>query len=601
MKLFKILLILFITSLSFAQRPIIAPKVTTDTMIVKNLFLYEHGSGQTNRFLTYSNTGNYWAQVPFTWTNIGSITNPIQSVYVEAPLYGIAFTTKNTSRAVWLRIQESSLPVNKTIYLPTATSAVLCGTATSPLTLNSDGNMSIAKATASIDGYLSANDWVMFNNKMSNPMTTTGDLIIGGSGGVPVRLPVGMNNEVLTIVNGVPTWSMPNIGGGFSGDTLNAFYLFVYNRGDIRSLKTDTINSLNYSDINFQKSIVPVGTNIDIGNINKWFRNFYSSYVNANEVKTILNYSYNSYVDNVYGRSQNNVKFAHDILPYSSNVKIGSNTDKFAFMHSRHFAGDTLSIDTVIMNRGYANTFRVGEIRLNGSSIISGIDNYINVASTRNLVLGESNVDNGDEGHNIIVGEGNNVSASKYSIALGGYNTLSAVHYSTAIGLGNKVNSMYSHTFGLGNEANASFQFIIGRYATIQGNPSAMNDTDNVFIIGNGTSANNRSNAFAVKRNGMVVVNSLRFPDGSIQTDAKPQSLFNEYREVLGNGDSLSFSIPSVSGYSYAGVIINGWHADSMGVGSVGYKKVGNNIVVKSNFTGDSGKRVCFTIIYRKD
>jgi hypothetical protein len=42
---------------------------------------------------------------------------------------------------------------------------------------------------------------------MENPMTTAGDLIVGGSGGTPVRLALGGEGKSLFIVDGVPAWS----------------------------------------------------------------------------------------------------------------------------------------------------------------------------------------------------------------------------------------------------------------------------------------------------------------------------------------------------------------------------------------------------------
>lgn len=42
-----------------------------------------------------------------------------------------------------------------------------------------------------------------------NPMTTAGDMTIGGASGIPARLAAGANDTVLTSVNGVPTWKSP--------------------------------------------------------------------------------------------------------------------------------------------------------------------------------------------------------------------------------------------------------------------------------------------------------------------------------------------------------------------------------------------------------
>jgi len=47
---------------------------------------------------------------------------------------------------------------------------------------------------------------------MTNPMTTTGDVIYSSSGSTPARLGVGSTGDILTVAGGVPTWAAP--GGG---------------------------------------------------------------------------------------------------------------------------------------------------------------------------------------------------------------------------------------------------------------------------------------------------------------------------------------------------------------------------------------------------
>lgn len=48
----------------------------------------------------------------------------------------------------------------------------------------------------------------------TNPMTTAGDLIAGGSAGAPTRLGIGSAGQVLTVVGGAPAWA--SAGGGAS-------------------------------------------------------------------------------------------------------------------------------------------------------------------------------------------------------------------------------------------------------------------------------------------------------------------------------------------------------------------------------------------------
>lgn len=63
--------------------------------------------------------------------------------------------------------------------------------------------------------------WAAATGGMSNPMTSTGDLIIGGSSGTPTRLAASTNGYVLTLVSGVPAWQAAG-GGGFTGGTLSS-------------------------------------------------------------------------------------------------------------------------------------------------------------------------------------------------------------------------------------------------------------------------------------------------------------------------------------------------------------------------------------------
>ena len=47
-----------------------------------------------------------------------------------------------------------------------------------------------------------------------NPMTTAGDLVIGGTSGAPTRLAAGTDGYTLTMIGGAPAWGVPGGGGG---------------------------------------------------------------------------------------------------------------------------------------------------------------------------------------------------------------------------------------------------------------------------------------------------------------------------------------------------------------------------------------------------
>lgn len=85
---------------------------------------------------------------------------------------------------------------------------------TSPLTGggNLSGNLTLAiqVATSGQNGYLSSTDWSTFNAKMTNPMTSAGDVIYGLTSGVPNRLAAGTSGQFLgidsCIGNCFPQW-----------------------------------------------------------------------------------------------------------------------------------------------------------------------------------------------------------------------------------------------------------------------------------------------------------------------------------------------------------------------------------------------------------
>jgi hypothetical protein len=58
--------------------------------------------------------------------------------------------------------------------------------------------------------------WVADAAGMTNPMTTTGDIIYSSSGSTPARLGIGTTGQVLNVAAGVPAWATPAAGGGLT-------------------------------------------------------------------------------------------------------------------------------------------------------------------------------------------------------------------------------------------------------------------------------------------------------------------------------------------------------------------------------------------------
>lgn len=61
----------------------------------------------------------------------------------------------------------------------------------------------------------------LLNAKLTDPMTSPGDIIIRNGSNITTRLPIGANGQVLTITGGVPTWQNASGGAGLSGLATN--------------------------------------------------------------------------------------------------------------------------------------------------------------------------------------------------------------------------------------------------------------------------------------------------------------------------------------------------------------------------------------------
>lgn len=76
-----------------------------------------------------------------------------------------------------------------------------------------EGNFAYLKDT-NVTTYYTGSAWANLDTTgMTNPMTTTGDIIYSSSGSTPARLGIGSTGNVLTVAGGVPSWAAPAGGG----------------------------------------------------------------------------------------------------------------------------------------------------------------------------------------------------------------------------------------------------------------------------------------------------------------------------------------------------------------------------------------------------
>ena len=113
--------------------------------------------------------------------------------------------------------------------------------------------------------------------------------------------------------------------------------------------------------------------------------------------------------------------------------------------------------------------------------------------------------------------------------------------YSITGGYDIEASGNYSQSFGCGTIAQGKYQTVIGSYNLPQGANNSIERTNFVFIIGNGSENDRRTNAFAIDWNGTAHLRSIR----SIRPSyANPCSDGDAYEEILvGNMTNRALTI----------------------------------------------------------
>lgn len=183
---------------------------------------------------------------------------------------------------------------------------------------------------------------------------------------------------------------------------------------------------------------------------------------------------------------------------------------------------------------GFGNNLR------GSSSFVVGNNNSISTDGTTALnsakfmaVVGTANSVSKFSQNSLVSGSNNTVGL-KYGFVAGQYNTVegptvgSATSVSAAIGAMNHIMSNNSWTMGSSNQVSSDLSTALGVglvadsfgctfvgdiSAPVNGSLTTRRPQDPVFVVGNGTDANNRSNALIVKRNGDIIITK---PQGDI-------------------------------------------------------------------------------------
>ncbi|MEG7359918.1 DUF2793 domain-containing protein [Pseudomonas citronellolis] len=115
--------------------------------------------------------------------------------------------------------------------------------------------------------------WAVFSSGgggMTNPMTTAGDLIVGGASGAPTRLAKGADGQILTMVSGAEAWATPaGSAGGLTLTSKSADYTLVLGDANNGFLHPSADTTARTWTIPANASVAfPVGTAISFVNQN---------------------------------------------------------------------------------------------------------------------------------------------------------------------------------------------------------------------------------------------------------------------------------------------------------------------------------------------
>jgi len=169
-----------------------------------------------------------------------------------------------------------------------------------------------------------------------------------------------------------------------------------------------------------------------------------------------------------------------------------------------------------------------------------------------------------------------NTASGDYSHVEGQNNTAGST-YSHAEGTGTLTSGLAAHAANVGTTAQGYGQTAIGSYNVVQGTSGSLVNTDNAFIIGNGTDNTHRSNAFAVTYQGNATlagtISATNISGSSSGTNSGDVTL------------AAFGSTPNANGLSISGQVLNLQPADSTHPG--GISTTTQTIAGAKTFSGD--------------
>ena len=181
----------------------------------------------------------------------------------------------------------------------------------------------------------------------------------------------------------------------------------------------------------------------------------------------------------------------------------------------------------------------------------------------------------------------------EFSTSIGSF-TRAEGDYSTAIGSLTRAAGDYSTSMGVNTTAESSFETVVGRWNTSYSanSKTEWNANDRLFVVGNGTSTSNRSNALTILKNGdlgvgvdqpkaMLHTYGTDIGEGNILFEGEFKSGTKGSAPVSGAGTRMMW-YPDKSAFRVGNVNGTQWDTDSIGSFSIA---MGQNTIARPNYS----------------
>jgi len=122
----------------------------------------------------------------------------------------------NSASVTTITVNTSLFAAGDTVLIVNEGAGV-CTVTAGTATVSTAGSLALSQYETAILYFLSTSAAILTDytqsGGMTNPMTTTGDIIYSSSGSTPARLGIGTTGQVLSVASGIPSWATTSSGG----------------------------------------------------------------------------------------------------------------------------------------------------------------------------------------------------------------------------------------------------------------------------------------------------------------------------------------------------------------------------------------------------